>query len=555
MIVKQKGTDIEHVKVLDFGIAKILDDDGTKPAGDARVDPITSAKSLLTRVGTIVGTPAYMAPEQGRAEQVDGRTDLYACGVLLYELVTGRVPFSGETPMQVVMRHVNEAPQPPSTFLPVDPALEEVIMRALKKFPAERQQSATELADALAALLPKLAKEKRQPGDSSGARIIIGDPPKASAPAPARAPAAAAAAPPAAHQPATRPVAQPAKSALAASVDDSTLVLDGLSPNGGPANGGGLANGPSPRPAAGRAAESPPAFPTLNIDVPEDILDGIQPKHVSRSVDADADADSDDVRTLIAKEAPVAMEARALGHGDHADDDPRTVVAPPRGASIPDLSTPIAFSGAIGAPSASFPKAPTPAPVQPKATDRDEISTTLVSAAPDTAPQTSARSSGPKPPGTTALGALKGTAKLDPTNVKVSVAAASTVIPTTKPSPVVDMALAATQRIDNDEVQDSVAAARASLGDRPGGAVAAARERISAVPAAPLPLAAPKPTVPAAVEDAVPEPFAKPKFDTAPAVVWEPKRKKLSGPVAMALGILIGALLFGFVLLILKMAH
>ena len=76
------------------------------------------------------GSLAYMAPEQGRAEPVDGRTDVYACGVLLYELVTGRVPFSGETPMQVVMRHVNEPALPPSTFIPVHPDLEATIMKA-----------------------------------------------------------------------------------------------------------------------------------------------------------------------------------------------------------------------------------------------------------------------------------------------------------------------------------------------------------------------------------------------------------------------------------------
>jgi serine/threonine-protein kinase len=132
----------DFVKVLDFGIAKILDDEGGERGGDPRAEPITQEKSMLTRVGTIVGTPAYMAPEQGRAEPVDARTDIYACGVLLYELITGRVPFTGETPMQVVMRHVNEPARPPSDHGPINAELERLIMRALAKYPSERQQSA-----------------------------------------------------------------------------------------------------------------------------------------------------------------------------------------------------------------------------------------------------------------------------------------------------------------------------------------------------------------------------------------------------------------------------
>lgn len=146
----------DFVKVLDFGIAKILDDDGEKPAVDSRAEPVTQEKSMLTRVGTIVGTPAYMAPEQGRAEPVDARTDLYACGVLLYELITGRVPFVGETPMQVVMRHVNEPPRPPSDFGKIHPDVEKVILRALAKFAGQRQQSAEEMEAEILGVLAKV---------------------------------------------------------------------------------------------------------------------------------------------------------------------------------------------------------------------------------------------------------------------------------------------------------------------------------------------------------------------------------------------------------------
>ncbi len=152
----------EVVKVLDFGIAKVLD---ARP--DLELDlpdeAPTNVRSVLTRVGTWVGTPAYMSPEQGRAEPVDHRSDLYSTGVLLYELVAGRPPFEGQTPLQIVARHVQEAPPPPSRFAKVHPALERIIMRTLEKDPANRLQSAAELSDALSSVLPEL-------GASSSAR-------------------------------------------------------------------------------------------------------------------------------------------------------------------------------------------------------------------------------------------------------------------------------------------------------------------------------------------------------------------------------------------------
>ena len=76
----------------------------------------------------------YMSPECLQGLPQTHKSDLWALGVLLYELITGRVPFSGETPMQVVMRHVNEAPQRPSTYLPIHPDLEAIILRALSKW-------------------------------------------------------------------------------------------------------------------------------------------------------------------------------------------------------------------------------------------------------------------------------------------------------------------------------------------------------------------------------------------------------------------------------------
>jgi serine/threonine protein kinase len=147
----------EMVKVLDFGVAKILDVGAD--AGPAR----SSMRTAITGVGTILGTPGYMSPEQGRLEPVDSRTDIYACGVILYQLVTGRLPFDGETPLQILAKHVQEEPPPPRTWLSdIHPGLEAAIARAMAKRPGDRHQSATELGDALRAILPELPSSQRE---------------------------------------------------------------------------------------------------------------------------------------------------------------------------------------------------------------------------------------------------------------------------------------------------------------------------------------------------------------------------------------------------------
>ncbi|MFO0546850.1 MAG: protein kinase [Polyangiaceae bacterium] len=144
----------ERAKVLDFGIAKILDV-AKNPGGEETPSYVT--KTALTRVGTIVGTPAYMSPEQCRGGEIDGRSDIYACGVLLYQLVTGELPFAGETPLHTAMRHIHARPRPPSELRrDLHPELETIILKALAKWPGERQQTADVFRDELVAVLPKL---------------------------------------------------------------------------------------------------------------------------------------------------------------------------------------------------------------------------------------------------------------------------------------------------------------------------------------------------------------------------------------------------------------
>ena len=119
------------VRLLDFGLAR-----------GSGIDVVT-----LTRTGTMLGTPGYMSPEQFDAHGVDERSDLYSLGVVLFELLTGRLPFSGQTPIAIAIAHKTQAPPLPRSLRPGVPAwIERIVMRCLEKEPARRYASAVEVA-------------------------------------------------------------------------------------------------------------------------------------------------------------------------------------------------------------------------------------------------------------------------------------------------------------------------------------------------------------------------------------------------------------------------
>lgn len=128
----------DHVKVLDFGLAKLKADH--------------AAPRNVTSPGIVCGTPDYMAPEQGQGDPIDGRSDLYSVGVMLFQLLTGRLPFEAESPTQIVMMHLTVPPPDPRVVAPhrgISDALASVVAHALEKRASARYQDAIEFTDAL----------------------------------------------------------------------------------------------------------------------------------------------------------------------------------------------------------------------------------------------------------------------------------------------------------------------------------------------------------------------------------------------------------------------
>lgn len=135
--ISARENDPEFVKIIDFGIAKLRDG---------------ASEEQLTQTGAIMGTADYMSPEQGQGMELDGRSDLYSVGIILYRMLTGRVPFKAGNAMATVFMHVHEAPKPPSAECPdagLGRQVDALVLKALAKNPQDRFASAAEFIEAL----------------------------------------------------------------------------------------------------------------------------------------------------------------------------------------------------------------------------------------------------------------------------------------------------------------------------------------------------------------------------------------------------------------------
>ncbi len=149
----------DFVKVVDFGIAKLIG--------------LDESARKLTKTGMIFGTPDYMSPEQATGRPLDQRADIYSLGVILYEMVAGRVPFDAPSFMAILTKHMFEEPVPPSLAAPeigIDAAVDALILKALAKEPDERYQSMSEFAEAMKTL-------NSEPGYQDGPRLQSRDRP------------------------------------------------------------------------------------------------------------------------------------------------------------------------------------------------------------------------------------------------------------------------------------------------------------------------------------------------------------------------------------------
>jgi len=152
VMLTDRGRSKDNVTVLDFGIAKLRDESrGTQQA--------------MTQAGDMLGTPQYMAPEQIRGEQIDGRTDVYALGCMLYEMVTARMPYEAPTVMALLSKHLLEQAPPPSQRRPelgIPPAVDDLVMSAMAKDAAARPPTMEDYGERIAAVLAALPQEGAQ---------------------------------------------------------------------------------------------------------------------------------------------------------------------------------------------------------------------------------------------------------------------------------------------------------------------------------------------------------------------------------------------------------
>jgi eukaryotic-like serine/threonine-protein kinase len=246
----------------------LMDEEGHPQLADFGVAQAMDSGVRMTRAGDSIGTPEYMSPEQSQGERVDGRSDLYSLGVVLYRIVTGRVPLRSTTPAGTLYQIVHEPPPPPRQINPdIPPALETVILKALAKHPEDRYQTGKEMAEALLA------------ARSGGAVLPAAGPTAAVVATTAKAQRGRTSAPPAATQPPTyipAPAALPKVTPMRRSRSPVigilatilALLILGLAALAAYLALPGIRPSPAPAVALVNGATLPPASPTVAPTIP-----------------------------------------------------------------------------------------------------------------------------------------------------------------------------------------------------------------------------------------------------------------------------------------------
>ncbi|HET7787375.1 MAG TPA: serine/threonine-protein kinase [Myxococcales bacterium] len=306
MLLRQHD-DHDFVKVLDFGLVKFF-------SGD-------TADADITNAGTFMGSPHYIAPEQARNQSPDQRCDIYSLGVLLYHMLTGRVPFTAAAPVDIILKHLHDTPVPPRELRPelnIAPELQDIVLRCMAKEPGERFQSMDELLVRLKAVRAQLTGMASDSMPPSGTNPGF----------PALTPAMIAQTPPTPH-PGLRTPSQPMQSM-----------------RGAPAGAPHISRPPPPPPDAVDEDElpvhesKPPPFHPASDEPPEEARQG----RAARAAWA------------IAAAAVVALAAGIFWVRSATPGRPQHRTAPPPQPAATAMATPAAAAPA---------PAPAPAPVEP----------------------------------------------------------------------------------------------------------------------------------------------------------------------------------------------
>ncbi len=334
--------------IADFGLAKILEGTGG-----------------LTQDGTVLGTPEYMSPEQAMGKPLDGRTDVYSLGVIVFAMLTGSVPFHRETPLATMVAHIHEPVPPLRERNPALPAgVELVLQRALAKTPDERYASARELAQALAGAFSAMSALPDSGIFAAPSSVAASE----SAPPAARAPSAATSAASASAAPASpvgaappRPAVRQSAGALRNRVAAVAIATAAVALVGGVGFlasrlGGGASPTPAPPPivAPPRAAETPALQPAADVRGPTAVV-AAEPTALPE------EPASEPAPALAAESEPAPVEDAAGGADVQAADLPvaPAVVEPPAAAP----RQPAAQVPPPRPPTATPRPAPPPAPV------------------------------------------------------------------------------------------------------------------------------------------------------------------------------------------------